>query len=180
MLEHRMEARFDATMAHVFHALVHALGRGRWSVPVPDAGASGLPRAGTKYAYRYRRRLYAGEVLECLRPVSVVVVERCGGPVWRLAVRQRWRLETLEAATLLRLQLSVEPNCLARLQLRHWHTHFAERAKHTCAHVRQHLPARTPDSDQGDVTAGSTGQKNGSVIIVSTNTTSISGSPIFR
>jgi hypothetical protein len=180
MHEHRMEARFDASMASVFTALVLTLAQGRWSVGDEDRAGVGLPRDGMRFSYRHAHRLFSGKVLECLRPVSMTLHERYDGPAATVHARQRWRLVPLDGATLLRADLRVEPNSLARLQLRYWKAHFADRASCTCAGVRQQLLTAVNAESQGETIAGATGQNKGRVSIVSAKTTSVSGRPILR
>ena len=179
MPEYRVEARLDATMAAVFAALVHELAEDRWS-DGRETGAD-LPRAGLRFGYRQARRLYSGEVLECLRPVSIIIVERYCGPAASIVSRQRWRVEPLETATRLRGDIRIEPNRFARLQLRFWRRHFLNRAQRTCSSVRRQLGVGQPEMlSTQSAHSGTTGQNSGRHSIVSTNTTKVSGRPIFR
>ena len=185
MLEHHVEARFEHAMAEVFAALVRELAAGRWS----DAAIAGahelMPRAGLRFGYRHARRLYSGEVLECLRPVSLIIVEQYCGPAVSIVARQRWHVDPLESATRLRGIVRVEPNRFARLQLKFWKAHFASAAQRTCSRVgvllrhapqaKVHAARLTPGGH-----SATTGNRTGSASIVSAKTTSVSGRPILR
>ena len=187
MLEYRIEARFAHTMAEVFAALVSELGEDRWSASDAAPGRLAVPRAGLRFGYRHARRLYSGEVLECLRPVSIVIVEQYSGPAVSILARQRWHVDPLESATRLHGLVRVRANRFARLQLRFWKAHFTSRAQRTCARVALQLrtggapgtpPA--PRRDAGFGHSATTGQKTGRLSIVSANTTSVNGKPILR
>jgi len=200
MLEYRIAVRFERTMAEVFAALVCELAEGRWSDSEESAGSVAVPRAGLRFGYRQARRLYSGEVLECLRPVSIVIVERYCGPAVSILARQRWHVDPLDSATRLRGDVRVETNRFARLQMRFWKSHFTARAQRTCSRVRIRLcangrsagdlrggaPGDAPGDARGDAPSdtpaqrSTIGQKTGSVSIVSAKTTSVSGKPIFR
>jgi hypothetical protein len=127
-------------MSAVFMALAEELARGRWFVA--DLGSDAtcrLPRPGLRFGYRQNRRLYCGEVLECLRPVSIVIIESWRGPAGSISARQRWRLDSIESETRLAGELCFQPNRFARLHLRFWKAHFAGRVRATCACVAARL-----------------------------------------
>lgn len=175
MRDFRIEVQYQQSMAAVFTALVTELGAQRWLPEEVPARAAVLPRAGLRFGYRQGQRLYSGQVLECLRPVSVVIVEQYQGPAGSIIARQRWRIEALDQATRLRGMLRLETNRFARLQQRFWHAHFSSRIRRTCTRVQRMLAisARAAYS-------GVTGQNSGSNSIVSANTSTVSGRPIFR
>jgi hypothetical protein len=137
MQEQRIETRFDRSMATVFDAVVLELGSGRWSGVGSERVR--LPKAGLRFGYRINRRLYCGTVLECLRPVSIVIVESYHGPAASIVARQRWRVDCLESGTRLTAAVQFEPNRFARLQLRFWKSWFLARARQTCAGVRARI-----------------------------------------
>lgn len=186
MLEYRVEAHFECAMADVFAALVRELADGRWSCGEESSARPALPRAGLRFGYRQSRRLYSGEVLECLRPVSIVIVEQYCGPAVSISARQRWSVDPLDSASRLRGDLRIAANRFARLQMRFWKLHFAGRAQRTCSRVRLRL--RTSERTNGreilpvgaSAQSGTTGQKTGNTSMVSANTTSVSGKPILR
>lgn len=173
MLELRVEARYQQSMAAVFAALLGELGQDRWlTSAMYDAAV--VPRTGLRFGYRQAQRLYSGQVLECLRPVSIVFAESYRGPAGSISARQRWRVMPLDSATRLSGELRIETNRFARLQLRFWSAHFKSRARRTCARVAASLDASGPPHND------SIGHSNGSVSIVSTKTTSVKGRPTFR
>ena len=182
MLKVRVEARYEHSMAAVFAMLVHELGAQRWRLNRVNAGPAYLPRTGLRFGYRQARRLYSGEVLECLRPVSIALVERYQGPAGSIVARQRWCLDNVDHLTCLRGVLRLETNHFARLQLRFWKNHFAARLRRTCGQVRVLLEAnaRPQATRNGAAYSGSIGQNNGSASIVSANTSSVNGRPILR
>ncbi|MGD8808194.1 MAG: hypothetical protein PVG24_01245 [Gammaproteobacteria bacterium] len=143
MHKQRVEARFGCPMSAVFDAVARELGAGRWCAA--DETVPLLPRTGLRFGYRHDRRLYCGEVLECLRPVSIVIVERYRGPAGSIAARQRWRVDSLDSETLLTGELRFEPNRFARLQLRFWKSYFASRARRTCSRVQTRLRAEAAE-----------------------------------
>lgn len=191
MLEHRIEARYEQSMAAVFAALVRELGSERWLQNDDSLDGTNLPRAGLRFGYRQARRFYFGQVLECLRPVSIVIVERYQGPAGSIVARQRWRLDPVDRVTRLSGRLRIETNHFARLQLRFWSAHFRSRAQRTCNRVGACLNLASPDKSaaHGDPAcrsrahtgqSGSTGQSSGSISIVRANTTRVKGKPILR
>jgi len=137
MQEQRIEARFDRPMSTVFDAVVLGLGSGRWCGAGDDRVY--LPKAGLRFGYRIDRRLYCGAVLECLRPVSIVIVESYHGPAASIVARQRWRVDCLDSGTRLTAAVHFQPNRFARLQLRFWKSWFLARARQTCARVRARM-----------------------------------------
>lgn len=191
MLEHQLEAQYEQSMAAVFAALAQELGRDRWLQTDEPNVVSGLPRAGMRFGYRQAQRLYCGQVLECLRPVSLVLVERYRGPAGSIVVRQRWRVDPMDLVTRLSGELRIETNCFARLQLRFWSAHFKSRAQRICNRVstRLRLGLANDATGPGDSARqcksnsayrGATGQSNGNISIVKANITSVSGKPILR
>jgi len=137
MQEQRIEARVDRPMSTVFDAVVLELGSGRWCDPGDDR--LHLPKAGLRFGYRIDRRLYCGVVLECLRPVSIVIVESYHGPAASIVARQRWRVDCLDSGTRLSAAVHFQPNRFARLQLRFWKSWFLARAGQTCARVQARM-----------------------------------------
>lgn len=183
MSEQLIEADFEQPMAVVFAALVTALGQERWMAAAAAPDTVIVPRAGTRFGYRRGRRICLGQVLECLRPVSIVIVERFQGPAGSVIVRQRWRIAPLAHATRLSGELRIRTYRCARLQLRFWRSHCNARAFGTCTRISELL--RTADSSASVQLAeahysGSTGHSNGSKSIVSAKTIRVSGRPIFR
>jgi uncharacterized protein YndB with AHSA1/START domain len=184
----RIEARFKQPIAAVFAALTRELGEERWLRPNESYHSGGMPQPGLRFGYRQARRMYSGQVLECLRPVSIVLIERYHGPAGLIVFTQRWRLTPSDALTHLRAQLRIEPNRFARFQLRFWSLHFRSRAMRTCRRVDQrlqadanHLSPKQACSHQGDSNqSDSMGHNTGNISIVSANTTSVSGKPILR
>ena len=174
MLEHRLEARYEQSMSAVFAALVRELGSERWLQDAEPGNDKRLPRTGLRFGYRQKQRLCFGQVLECIRPVSIVLVERYQGPAGCITARQRWRLDPLESATRLSAELRIRTNRFARLQLRFWGTHFRIRAQRTCNHIGVSL------RHSCNAQSGSTGQSSGNITIVSANTTNVKGRPILR
>lgn len=183
MNDYCVEARYEQSMAEVFAMLAAELGARRWLSAEQGASEIKLPRTGLRFGYRQAQRLYSGQVLECLRPVSFVLVERYAGPASRIIARQHWQLEPLDQRTRLRGTLRLEANRFARLQLRFWTRHFAGRLRHTCTSVQLRLNPASPQrkfTNGGLPHSGSIGQNSGSASIVSANTSSVKGSPIRR
>ena len=189
--DYHVESSYAQPMAAVFAALVSELGQQRWLRNGDQSAATGLPRAGLRFGYRQAQRFYSGQVLECIRPVSIVIVERYTGPAGSIVARQRWRVNPLDTATQLSGRLQLETNRFARLQLRFWSAHFKSRAARTCSRVGKILSSAGVDDGDAPVPAGqpgtpghsysgSIGQRNGSISIVSANTTSVNGKPILR
>jgi hypothetical protein len=172
MRVHKLAARYEHSMSAVFTALALELGRERW-LQNRDSDVR-LPRAGLEFGYRRRQRCCTGKVLECLRPVSLILLERYQGPAGCIVARQRWRIDPLESATRLRCELQIETNRFARLQQRFWHQHFRILAQRTCHEIALRL--RRDERDQSD----SIGQSQGRSSIVNAKTTSVSGRPILR
>jgi hypothetical protein len=201
--DYHVESSYAQPMAAVFTALVNELGQERWlrnadrsaateppRAGLPRAGLPrvGLPRAGLKFGYRQAQRFYSGQVLECIRPVSIVIVERYTGPAGSIVARQRWRVNPLDMATQLSGRLQLETNRFARLQWRFWSAHFRSRVKRTCSRVGKMLSCATVDdraatsgtAARGELYSGSIGQRNGSISMVNANTISVNGKPILR
>ena len=186
--DHRVESSYAQPMAAVFAALVSELGQQRWLRNADRSAATGLPRAGLRFGYRQAQRFYSGQVLECIRPVSIVIVERYTGPAGSIVARQRWRVNPMDTTTQLSGRLQLETNRFARLQLRFWSAHFRSRAARTCSRVGKMLRCTAVDDRDAPARAGtlsqtysgSIGQRNGSISMVSANTTSVNGKPILR
>lgn len=178
-----VEARYEQSMAEVFAMLARTLGTRRWLGGEPSASAAKLPRHGLRFGYRQARRLYSGQVLECLRPVSLILVERYEGPAGCIVARQNWRLDPLDQRTRLRGTLRLETNRFARLQMRFWKQHFTARLRRTCSSVQVLLnPVKVEPQQAGQALSynGSIGHKNGSASIVSANTSKVKGRPIRK
>ena len=168
----KLAARYEHSISTVFAALAMELGRERW-LQRQDKELR-LPQAGLEFGYRRRQRCCTGKVLECLRPVSIILVERHQGPAGCIIARQRWRVEPLDAFTRLRCELQIQTNRFARLQQRFWHRHLRILAQRTCQRVATRL--HHDSVCQSD----SIGQRSGSSSIVNANTTRVSGRPILR
>ena len=173
MRVHKLTVRYEYSMAAVFAALVLELGRERW-LQHRDTDLR-LPQTGLEFGYRRRQRCCTGKVLECLRPVSLILLERYQGPAGCIIARQRWRVDPVDTTTRLRCELQIETNRFARLQQRFWHRHFRLLTHRTC----QGVAARLRQND-GKTQSDSIGHRNGSSSIVRAKTIIVSGKPILR
>jgi uncharacterized protein YndB with AHSA1/START domain len=178
MLELQLTTDFEQPMSAVFTALVRALGEGRWfaSGGLEDT-ASALPRSGLKYSSRRGGYACSGEVLECLRPVSIVLHESLHRARSGADCRQRWRIEPLESSTRVSCEVRANLSRIAALQKRQWHARLAEQNRRVCEDIRSEL-----GSEPGMLRpqSGAIGQRIGSMSMVSTKITTVNGKPILR
>lgn len=176
MLELYHEARFAEPMAAVFAALSRALADGRWNDVHAYAGSLALPRTGLRYSARRGGHICHGEVLECLRPVSLVLQETLQRSQWGIGVRQRWRVEPLATETRLCSEIRATLSRIASLQRRHWQARLEAERQRVHAQIRAELARAAEIRAQ----SGTIGQSIGSVSIVSTKRISVSGKPILK
>lgn len=176
MLELYHEARLAEPISAVFAALLRALARGRWANAVEPDELTAVPRTGFQYSARSRGRLRRGEVVECLRPVSIVLLESLQRSPSFVHVRQRWRVQPLPGDTRLSCELKASLNRMANLQRRHWEARFARDVAQLLDAVRRDLEASRPQGGANGVI----GQRIGSASIVNANKSTVNGKPILR
>lgn len=178
MFEHRVEARFEESIATVFGALVGVLAAGRWETLSANLEvAPVMPRSGARYSARHAGRLHSGEVLECIRPVSIVLHESAQRSAACAQTRMRWRIEPFESDTCLIGDLKVSLNRFAHFNRRYWHRHFVLQCEQVCALVGARLiSGKVVDSSQRVAMGQSTGNES----IVSANIKTVNGRPILR
>ena len=174
MLEQYHEARFAPSIALVFAALLRSLAQGRWANMAVYGETAVLPRTGFQYSSRYNGRLRRGEVIECLRPVSIVILETLQRSPSFVRVRQRWRVQPLARDTRLSCDLKAELNRIAHLHRRNWETRFEREITKLLAAVRDEF------AQAHGVASGSVGQRIGNASIVKTNSRIVNGKPILR
>ena len=177
MLEQYHELHVEEPIAVVFGALAVAAAVGRWDSLIDAADRNLLPRGGCQYSSRTKERVCRGRVLECLRPVSLILQETLYQSASRVRLRLRWRVEPIEAGTLLRCDLKAALNGAAVMKRRRWEQELHNECEHLLRSVSQYLQARR--SDQG-AAPGAMGHSTGNKSIVATKITSVSGKPIFR
>lgn len=177
MLELQLAVDFEAPMSAVFGALVRALGEGRWLAAQDADDALAMPHSGLRYSARRNGYVCSGEVLECLRPVSVVLQESLTRARSGADCRQRWRVEPLTDATRVCCELRASLSRIARLQKRAWQGRLSARCERALVDMRETL-ARAPVAPLHH--NGVMGQSIGNVSIVSTKMTMVSGKPTFR
>jgi hypothetical protein len=139
MADAQIETFFDAPMSVVFAALIAELARGRWAAGDSASGSGLLPRPGLRFSYRQGRRLVTGRVLECLRPVSLVIVENSRGAAGSVVIRQRWRVDHRDSTSRLDTELKFDAHRLARLQLGSCESHYIAAARGVCARLQTRL-----------------------------------------
>lgn len=177
MLELHHEARLAQPIAVVFTTLLRALGRGRWTSAGGLEDITALPRSGFQYSARQHGRLRRGEVIECLRPVSIVMLETLHKVPSCVRVHQRWRVQPLPADTRLSCDLRASLNRIANLHRRQWEARLAREVDRLLEDVRADLDASC--AAQG-VASGALGQSTGNASIVSRNSRIVNGKPILR
>ena len=175
MLERYHEERLAEPIAVVFAALVRALARERWASVAALEDISPLPRSGFRYSVRQHGRWRHGQVIECLRPVSIVLLETLQRSPSCVRVRQRWRVQPLPSETRLSCDLKAHLNRIANLKRRRWIRRFDVELCRIVAAVRIDL-----DREAQRASAGTIGQSNGSTAIVSTNARTVNGWPTVR
>jgi hypothetical protein len=178
MLELQVAASFTAPMSAVFAALVRTLAEGRWFAPgIYEDAIAVLPRGGLKYSSRRDGYTCNGEVLECLRPVSVVLHESLLRARSSVDCRQRWRVEPMDDTTRVCGEIRASLSRIAALQKRQWQARLMAQSNRVCEDLRidlaREFSALPPHS-------GAIGQSIGKASIVSKNRTTVSGKPIFR
>jgi len=175
VLRQRHEATLAAPITQVFSALIQMLAKSRWGSDQWLEDSDGLPRLGQTYVQRRGSVIRRGRVVECLRPVVVTLYESLFDPPCRVRLRLRWRLEPLEAGSLVLLDASYELNGPAYFNRRHWRSEIHAH----CGKLLKALAARLTDGSQPAYGVDS-GQKIGSSNITATNTTAVNGSPTFK
>jgi hypothetical protein len=159
----------------VFAALVRVLGRRRWGADVALEGVTGPPVAGRRYVQRNGAVVRQGRIVECARPVALTLYESLFDPPCRVRLRYRWRLEPLDGATLMLLDLRYELNRPAYLNRRHWCAEIDGHCRRLFAAVGSAL---VEHSAQG--ADGVSGQSIGSNTMTVTKTTAVNGRPSFK
>jgi hypothetical protein len=177
MLEHRREIRFMAPIAPVFSALARALAAGRWDAAIDARDGIYVPRRGCRYSVQRKGRLCRGQVLECLRPVSLIVQETLYRGPSRVAIRYKWRVEPVDGGAVLECEIRALLNRAASLHRRNWEQKIARDCARLLAAVGQRL--ESADWSQGSAN-GVRGQNAGNNSIVNTKISAVNGKPSFR
>jgi hypothetical protein len=178
MLDQYHETRLEQSMAAVFTALLSTLAVGRWDSELDNERTSYVPRRGCRYSFIRKGRLCRGQVLECLRPVSLVLRESLHRSPSRVDLRCKWRVEPVDDATLLKYEVKAVLNRAAGLHRRNWEQKLARDWARLVAFMHERLDA-TPNA-QGTVVEGEMGQTTGSKSIVTEKMSTVSGKPILR
>jgi hypothetical protein len=167
----------EISMARIFRALLEALAPGRWDVAAGEGEAPIEPSAG----FRYRRRLSGGtrygHVIECLRPVSLILVETYFQGRYKRRVRLRFRVQPVGEQTRLLLDAAIEFNAAALVRKRR----SLRRVSRECEALLQSMQAKIVASRdcQGGKT-GVAGHNKGKSNIVTTKITTVNGRPVLR
>jgi hypothetical protein len=125
---HEVEVRCALTAA--FAALVAVVAKGRWGSGAALLGTA-QPQPGVEYTQQRGKVLRRGQVLACLRPVSITLKETLLDPPCCVQLRLHWRLEPTEAGAHVVLDARYALNGAAALRRRHWH----ERIHGHCARM---------------------------------------------
>ena len=138
MFEQYHEARLEEPIAAVFAALLRALAVGRWTATTAESDdLVMLPRTGFHYSSRVKGRLRRGQVIECLRPVSIVMLETLQRTPSFVQVRQRWRVQPLPSDdTRLSCDLQASLNRAANLHRGNWEARFDRESRRLLETVR--------------------------------------------
>jgi len=177
MLEHRIETKFKEPIAIVFNALISVLAERCWDTVLSVEVAPVMPKSGLKYAGRHGQLVRSGEVLECIRPVSIVLLESAHRSAATATVRKRWRIEPLESESLLHGEVKVALNRFANFNRRFWLRYICSDCQSVCAAVQSKLRSQNR-KNSGHI--GTAGQSTGRTSIVSANISSVNGKPILR
>ena len=162
-------------MAAVHAALLASLAPRRWAEGGGFDETGFVPAVGRRYTNKRDRVIRRGRVLECQRPVSLIFYESLTDPPCRARLRFRWRLEPIEAGSLLRLEVIYELNGAATLRRRHWASRIAAHCGRMLRGVSTQL--ERSGADQPERTMGHTQGKSS---IVVTKTTTVNGKPSFK
>ena len=176
MLTQYHETRLSEPIAAVFAALLGALARGRWAVAAAPEELKALPRTGFEYSARSNGRLRRGQVVECLRPVSIVLFETLQRSPSFVRVQQRWRVQPLSSDTRLSCDLRATLNHVANLHKRNWEARFEREVLRLIDGVRVELATDGPHREA----SGSIGHSTGSTSIVSAKSKTVNGKPTLR
>jgi hypothetical protein len=126
-----------------FAALVHVVGKGRWSGSVIEAGPV-VPTPGCQYSQQRGKVLRRGRVLAVLRPVSITVKETLLDPPCCVSLRLHWRIEPTDDGACVLLDASYSLNGAATLRRRHWY----ERIHGHCARMLSALQQRIAEAEE--------------------------------
>lgn len=177
MPRQRHDSEFDDSINRVFSALVAVLAKRRWADGLELDDAVPIPKVGCRYVNQRDKVLRRGRVIECLRPVSLTLYETLFDPPCRVRLQLRWRVEPVEAGTLLRLDVRYQLNGAAAFRRRHWNGQIHAHCARMMAAVQSRLAGRGSRAPQG---AGSNGHSKGRSSIVTANVIAVSGTPILR
>lgn len=177
MLVHTDERRLPESMAEVFGALLLAVAPGRWNNDLAGENTRAqAPRMGCRYSAQRRGRLCRGEVLECLRPVSLVIRESLHRSPSCVDLRLQWRLQPVDGGTIVRYQVSAVLNRAANIKRANWQKKLRRDSDRMLAIMCRVLQDRQRDQSA----TGSIGQTRGNNNIVTTKIKAVSGKPIFK
>jgi len=134
----RHELTLACAMTDTFAALVDVVAKGRWGGAALVFGTM-QPRAGCEYAQQRGKVLRRGRVLECLRPVSMTLLETLLDPPCCVKLRFHWRLEPVEAGSFLLLDARYSLNGAAALRGRHWRHRIDDHCARMLDALEKHL-----------------------------------------
>ncbi len=177
MLEQHRELRVAEPIAIAFAALAASVSIGRWDSSLDVGSGNSMPREGCRYCVRMGGALRRGQVLECLRPVSLVLHETHTHSASRLRLRLKWRIEPVPDGTVIFGDTQAILNGAALLRRRKWERLLDGESSRVLASVERRLGQLAYAQS---ATKGLIGQSNGSKAIVTTKMTRVSGKPIFR
>lgn len=176
MLERTYELRLSEPIADVFSALAATIAVGRWDTLIDADDQSGLPRRGCRYCTQRRGRVYRGQVIECLRPVSLIISETLHRSPSHVQMRMKWRIEPISDGTILIHEVRAALNRAAGLKRRNWERKIASDASQIFTGIITRLQRATA-IQPSTVTIG---QSTGNRVIVNAKMTNVSGKPILR
>lgn len=133
MQKQRHEIELGCALTAAFAALVAVVAKGRWSAGIALEAAQ--PHTGCRYSQQRGKVLRRGQVLACLKPVSMTLKETLLDPPCCVELRLHWRLEPTDAGACVVLDARYSLNGAAALRRRHWH----ERIHGHCARMQDAL-----------------------------------------
>ena len=120
MQKQRHEIEVGCALTEAFAALVAVVAKGRWGGAAILLGTA-QPQPGVHYTQQRGKVLRRGQVLACLRPVSMTLKETLLDPPCCVELRLHWRLEPTDAGACVVLDARYSLNGAAALRRRHWH-----------------------------------------------------------
>jgi hypothetical protein len=144
----RFERAFKEPITMVFIEVIRMLALRRWDPAANAAEELEVPRPGTHYARQTSTALREGKVIEVIRPVSVTLHETLHDSPCRVRLRQRWRIDAVDAGTLLRLELRYQLNQAAMMRSLHWRQRLRRHCEKMLGFVRRNLERAQSKAEQ--------------------------------